>query len=363
VEVKMARSIGYVGSAIALTLLIGCKESEKSTAGAATAIAASAVAPLQDRSPVEPAPAGCKASNTPVELGSSKGSVFGFIGDPTSLYFASWQELGSRGDLGKIRKDGNGMLALTSFQLEPRALAMDDNDLYFTEGIRLSTIPKEGGASKVIEAKFSSQSIALDATHVYGIPGDYGPYDRLVRMEKRGGVNFEMDTATRPEAKTGPVGYSAIAVDTAGIYVTDSGNHRILKFPLERAKPKVLATGQLKAFDMVAIGETLYFTLAEKGHLLAIAKTGGPVRKLATGLVPKSRIAGDDAAIVASFLGDGGDPPTEVSLVPISGGERKILTSVAHTQSVEGVSLDEKCVYYATRAAGSGKLRFYAIAR
>lgn len=346
-----------------LMLLIGCKEGEKSPAGSATAAVASAAAPLEEKSPAEPAPAGCKAGSTPVELASSKGSVFGFIGDATSLYFASWQELGSRGDLGKIRKDGGGMVALTSLQLEPRALSMDDKDLYFTEGIRLSKIPKEGGAPKVIEPKFSSQSIALDATYVYGIPGDYGPYDRLVRMEKKGGVNYEMDTATRPEAKTGPVGYSAIAVDAAGIYVTDSGKHRILKFPLERAKPKVLATGQVKAFDMVAMGETLYFTLAEKGHLMAMAKSGGPVRKLATGLVPKSRIAGDDAAIVASFLGEGSEPPTEISLVPLSGGDKKTVTAVAPTDSVEAVSLDEKCVYYATRASGSGKLRFYAVAR
>lgn len=360
---SIARCVGCVGSAMALVLLIGCKEGDKSASVATTAAVASAVAPLEAKSPAEPAPAGCKASNTPMELATAKGSVFGLIGDATSLYFASWQELGSRGDLAKVRKDGGGMVALTSLQLEPRALAMDSQDLYFSEGIRLSKISKEGGASKVIEPKFSSQNIALDATYVYGIPGDYGPYDRLVRMEKKGGVNYEMDTATRPEAKTGPVGYSAIAVDAAGVYVTDSGNHRILKFPLERAKPKVLATGQPKAFDMIAVGETLYFTLAEKGQLMAIAKTGGPVRKLASGLVPKSRIAGDDTAIVASFLGEGSDPPTEISLVPLSGGDRKMVTSVANSESVEAVSLDASCVYYATRASGSGKLRFYAVGR
>lgn len=364
---SMARCEVWIGLTLLLMALIGCTKDKKSPEASATAAVGTgkALAPLERGLNTEPTlTMGCKASGTtPVELGSSKGSVFGFIGDDTSLYFTTWQELGSRGDLGKIRKDGGGTLALTSLQLEPRALAMDQTDLYFSEGIRLSRIAKQGGDPRIVAPSFSSQSIALDAQHVYGIPGDYGPYDRLVRVEKNGGVNYEMDTATRPEAKTGPVGYSAIVVDANGVYVTDSGNHRVLKFPLERAKPKALASGQPKAYDLAAVGDTLYFTLADKGQLMATTKSGGPVHRVATGLVPKSRIAADNAAIVATFVGEGREPPSEISLLSIPSGERKGLASVPHFDSVEAVSLDSKCVYWATRTAGSGKVTFYAVAR
>lgn len=366
------RLVLVFGTATALCALTGCRESDKiakSDPAVATAAAAIAESAALEAAPTPPSteqpPTGCKATGTkPMELGTTRGEVFGFVGDAGYLYFASWHTLGNRGDLGKLRKDGTGQRAITSLTLEARGLALDEHDIFYTEGIRLVRQPKEEGAkSMVVAPKFSSQYIALDATHVYGVPGDYGPYDRLVRVEKNGGVNFEMDVATRPEVKLGPAGYSAIVVDSNGIYVTDSGNHKLLRFGFERAKPKVLATGQAKAYALAADSDNLYFTLADKGDLMSIAKAGGAVRRLAKGLVAKSRIAADETGVVAVFAGATAGADAEIAIISREGGGRKRLASVPADQSAEAIALDKDCAYWAMRAAGSGNVTFFAVAR
>lgn len=358
------RLFQMIGTSMALCSMLGCRETEK-LAKSDPAVATAAAEAAPPKVEAEPPPAGCKATGAdPVELGSTKGEVFGFVGDAAYVYFVSWHTLGNRGDLGKIRKDGAGTRAITSLTLEPRALAVDDKDIFYSEGIRLVKQPKEeGGKSNIIAPKFSSQRIALDATHVYGVPGDYGPYDRLVKIEKNGGVNFEMDVATRPEAKHGPVGYSAIAVDGNGIYVTDSGNNRVLRFTFERAKPRILATAQPKAYSLALDSENLYFTLAEKGDLMQMSKSGGKVKRLAKGLVPKSRIVASDGGIVAVFAGANESAPNEIALLSRDGGDRKKLAAVPSENTVEAVEQDQDCVYWAARETGSGNVKFFAVAR
>ena len=233
----------------------------------------------------EPPPGGCKASGKePMKLGKALGHVYGFAVDPTHVYYSSWQLYGGRGDLGGARKDGGGARNLASLSLEPRGLVADGRNVYFTAGIRLMSLPKDGGEQKVLAPTFSSQGIAGDASYIYGVPGDYGPYDRLIRAAKSSGTTKELDVSERPEAKHAPFGYSAIAVDASGVYVTDSSADRVLRFGLDRQKPKVLATKQEKAYDIAIDDENVYFTLAQKGQLMKVAKTGGAPTKIGSGL-------------------------------------------------------------------------------
>jgi hypothetical protein len=357
----------FVYLALVLFAASSCNESEKSapvSQGAgkprATKGAASRNAPAAQEAP----PGGCKATGpVPVQLATGVGSVFGLAGDATHLYYTSWQLYGGRGDLGQIRKDGQGSTSLVSLELQPRAVILDEKDVYYSEGIRLNKMPKSGGTPSTVAPKFSSQSLAMDAGQIYGVPGDYGPYDRLVKVAKSGGVNWELDVTTRPDTKLDPVGYSAIAVDGSGAYVTDSGNNRVLKFPLERGKPKPLANGQPKAFDLAIDGSNVYFTLALKGQLMSVPKAGGKVTKLATGLAQKSRIAADDNAILVVFAGANEDAPSEVALVPSGGGDPRPLAVVPPSESVEAVALDSSCIYWVQREKGAGKLVFYAAKR
>ena len=356
---------------VCVTLLLlaapGCKESDKPASvsqGAGRPKTRTGVASRNAPAAQEAPPGGCTAAGpVPVRLATGVGSVHGLAEDATHLYYTSWQLYGGRGDLGKIRKDGQGSTSLVSLGLQPRAVVLDDKDIYYSEGIRLNKMPKAGGTPSTVAPKFSSQALAIDGSHVYGVPGDYGPYDRLVKVAKSGGVNWELDVASRPDTKVDPVGYSAIAVDGSGVYVTDSGNNRVLKFPLERGKPKPLANGQPKAFDLAIDSSKVYFTLALKGRLMSVSKAGGKVTKLATGLAPRSRIAVDDSGIVVVLAGANEDAPGMVAEVPPDGGEPKAIAPVPPSESVEAVALDSACVYWVQREKGAGTLVFYAAKR
>ncbi len=337
---------------------LGCEQSKKESPKAQV----SAAAPSATTPPpaAEPAPEGCKASgDKPIQLGSVVGDVYGLIGDATHLYCATWQVYGGRGDINKIRKDGQGSQALAGLKLEPRGLALDNDALYFTAGIRLNSLPKAGGAAAILDEKFSSQNIAVDDKDVYGVPGNYGPYDRLVRIGKKGGQSTELASAKRPKTSLSPNGYNGMAIDDSGIYVADSGNGRILKFALAAGKPQPLATGLKRPFDLSIDATNVYFSLAG-GELMTVSKTGGKTTKLATGLVENARVAADSGtAYTAHASKDEGATITKVSL---SDGTVKPIALVPASHLVSAVAVDKQCVYWAERFDATKSVVF-ALAR
>jgi hypothetical protein len=310
----------------------------------------------------EPPPGPCKSGTKPTELGHARGYVYGFDLDASHVYFSTWQVYGGRGDLKAVRKDGVGQKHLASLSLEPRGLVVDDKHVYFTSGIRLMQVPKSGGDQKVAAPQFSSQSIAGDGRFIYGVPGDYGPYDRLIRMEKRSGKTKELDVSERPEAEHAPFGFSAIAVDSENIFATDSSANRVLRFGLDRGKPKVLATKQDKAYELALDDESVYFTLAQKGQLMKVPKKGGTPQKVAQGLAVRARIAVDDKGIVTN-TGDDEELPQTLVRMDTDGSDPAPLATVPRGHSVEAVGLDDACVYWAQRNTESEEIRLYARAR
>lgn len=310
----------------------------------------------------EPPPRGCSAGDEPVKLGSATGYVYGLTGDAAHLYFGTWQVYGGRGDLAKVRKDGKGKVNLTSLSLEPRGTVVDDKNVYFTSGIRLMSVPKDGGEAKVLAPKFSSQSIAGNGSHVFGVPGDYGPYDRLIRAEKSSGKTYELDVSERPETKEPPRGFSSIVVDESGIYVADSSGNRVLSFGFERAKPKVL-TKQEKPFSLTVDDTDVYFSLARKKELMSVPKAGGSATKLASGLVQDAHIAGDAQGIYTTLAGDDDKAEKRLVRVPTVGGKPIPLATIAGDRSVDGIAVDGACVYWVEREAGSGDVAVMARAR
>jgi hypothetical protein len=294
-----------------------------------------------------------------VQLGEVHGDVYGFAGDATHLYYSTWQLYGSRGDLGKFRKDGQGGQPLTSLRLEPRGMVLDEKTVYYTSGIRLNTIAKEGGKEGALDEKFSSQNIAADGANVYGIPGNYGPYDRVAMVPKAGGASKELASVKRPSVKDGLNGYSAIGVDAGGIYVTDSGNGKILKFPVAGGKPTPLATGLKKPFWLALDDANVYFSVTA-GDLMSVPKAGGKPKKLATGLVEDAHIAGDAKALYAPFKGTGDG--VVMDKVDVADGSAKPIATVAGGHTVSAVSLDDTCVYWVERV-DAGKSLVFALAR
>lgn len=348
-----------VVAALTLAGVIGCHGSDKRApegAASTTASAALSAAPEETEAP----PGRCKAQDKPMQLGVITGDVFGFEDDATELYYSSWEMYGQRGDVGAVRKDGGGSSKLTSLDLEPRGLAVDEGAVYYTSGIRLMSIPKGGGDSKIVAPQFSAQYIATHGADVYGVPGDYGPYDRVARVPKKGGDTKELSTEKRPSKSLAPNGFSRILVDDSGAYVTDSGNDRVLRFPLEGGKPKIVTARQEKAFDMALVGTDLYFALARKGDLLVVPKAGGAAKKLGSGLAENARIAADERALYTTIGGK--DGPAAVAKLVQGTGEVTKVTDVPSTMTVSQIALDGDCVYWVVRET-SAKSIVYALRR
>lgn len=309
-----------------------------------------------------PSPGRCKASaDKPSTLGTITGDVYGFEADATELYYSSWELYGQRGDVGMVRKDGEGGSKLTSLELEARGLALDEGNVFYTSGIRLMSVPKSGGEPKTIEPQFSAQHIATHASDVYGVPGDYGPYDRVARVPKKGGETKELFTAKRPQVKEPPNGFSRILVDDAGVLVSDTGNGRILRFPLDGGRPKILAARQDKAFDIAIVGSDVYFTLARKGDLL-MSTAGGPPKKIASGLAENARVAADAQGLYTTMAGKKDGDPSAVSRIAPGTFETKTLAEVPSSATVSQIGLDADCVYWVVRES-SAKSVVYALHR
>jgi hypothetical protein len=339
---------------------IDCNETKKEQSQPQASVATTAPSAVTPPNAAEPAPEGCKAKgDKPFQVGTVLGDLYGFAGDATHLYCATWQVYGGRGDLSRIRKDGQGSQPLAALKLEPRGLALDKNNVYFTSGIRLNSVPKAGGTANTLDAQFSSQSIAADEKAVYGVPGNYGPYDRVAKIGNTGGESIEIASVKRPNLSTAPNGYNAIALDDSGAYVADSGNGRILKFPLAPGKPQAVATGLKKPFDLAIDSSNVYFTLAG-GELMMVSKAGGKVTKLLSGLMENARIAADSGAIYSTLAGkDGG---ASLARVTQSDGSVTKIAAVPETHLVSAVALDKDCVYWAERFDAT-KSVIYALRR
>lgn len=343
-------------SALLVLTALGCHDDKKAAAKAAP----SAAKPAASAPAPDDTPKGCQASGTKqVKIGTVLGDVEGFGQDATKLYYTSWQLYGSRGDFGWVRKDGQGSRTEASLQLEPQSLAVGDKNVYFTSGIRLMSIPKKGGDAHKLVDVFSSKHIALFGDDVLGVPGNYGPYDRLAKIPKKGGAVKELASGDRPKVKEGPNGYSRVRADDHAAYVTDSGNGRILAFPLPKGKYKVLASHLDKPFDLVMGDSTLYFNQALDGELMSVPKKGGKAKKVASGLVKNARIGGDDQALYAPIAGEGEDDPQALSEISPADGSVKPFAIVPSLETVSAIAVDKACVYWVVRK-DAGKSIVYA---
>ena len=335
--------------AVVTLATLGCKEEKQEQARtlAASAAPAAASAALPAKPP--PSPGHCQArGSSPVKIGAVVGDVFGFASDATHLYYSAWSFYGRTGELGQIRKDGGGSKGLMVLQLEPRGLAVDDETIYFTSGIRLLTLPKKGGVMGSLDPKFSAKSIAVDGTRVFGVPGDYGPYDRVTAIPKLGGTTMVIAAAKRPESSGGPNGYNNVVVDATGVYVADSGGKRVLRFPLKKGGPTTLATVKGPPYDVALSQSKVFFTVSE-GDLMSVPKAGGAATKIASGLVEKARIAADDKAVYTTFAGTKDDPQAKLSQLTLQDGTLTPIAYLPDPQTVDAIEIDSDCVYWVQR--------------
>jgi hypothetical protein len=343
-----------------MALSMGCEEKKPATAAAASAALPAASAPVE--APSAASPTRCSAAAEPVKLTVAMGSIYGLTTHGTDVFYTTWHIYGSRGAVNKVPKGGGPNTTLETMELEPRGLAVDGDGIFYTSGIRLLRLPLKGGESTLLAPQFSAQVIALHAGEVYGAPADYGPYDRIVKIGIKGGEEKELADAPRPKSDEGPLGYHGIAVDASGIYIADSGNSRVLTFPLAGGKPKILAARQPKAFALVIDADNAYFDLAKDGSLLSVAKSGGAPKKIASGLVASARLAIAGADLFTPIAAEGGSGPAKLSRISVDGSKTTGIASVPPDHSVEAITADDDCVYWAQHDT-SGRSTLYAVAR
>jgi hypothetical protein len=348
-----------LGSACALGTALACNS--KSHAAAHPSVASATPSAAASAAPATGAARGCIAAKgtEPMKLGTVLGDVFGFGQDADRLYYTSWQVYSRSGDVGVIRKDGASTRTLASLELQPRGLAVGPKNLYYTSGIHLLSVPKTGGTPRTLVDVFSSQAVALGGSDVYGVPGDYGPYDRLAKVSDQGGDVTEIASDKRPKTSASPTGYSRVLVDGSIAYITDSGNDRVLAFSLPKGKRKVLVSHVKQPWDLAMSGNDLYFSLANTGELMSVPKSGGPAKRVASGLVKNAVIAADARGVVAAFAGPTDDAPEKLSEVSPAGKVTPVATIPAN-ESVSALAVDNECVYWVVTVDATQSVAFAA---
>jgi len=350
-------SIRVVG--LSLALLAGCDETK--VAPVSSAAPGPSAAPSAEPKPEATAPGPCAVSGTvPAELGTINGELYGWSADSTHLFYSSWQLYGSRGDVVAVRKDGRGQSALVSLKYEPRALVVDDKYIYYTAGILLQRTPKDGATTDTINPEFSAKGLALLEDQIYGVPGDYGPYDRIARIGRRGGDITELVTSPRPKLE-GPNGFVALSADGSGVYVADAGGRRVAKLAAGSKKLATLAKGREAVVDL-AVDDTQVVFVTEKGSLMHVKKTGGTAKKLAGPVTEAPRVALVGEAAYTVLAGGSPDAPSAVSRVALATGETTLLAPVPADESVTEILADERCVYWVSRKSAT-KSRILALPR
>jgi hypothetical protein len=104
----------------------------------------------------------------------------------------------------------------------------------------------------------------------------------------------------------------------------------------------------------------VYFNLFRKGDLMVVSKAGGAAKKLASGLTKNAHIAADEKEIYTTLAGK--DEAQVLVKVAAKSGEVTPIAPVPAPQTVDAISIDGDCLYWAQRV-DSSKTIVYALAR
>ena len=130
--------------------------------------------------------------------------------------------------MGVVRKDGKGSKKLSLLQLEPRGRA-DNTDLYYTSG---SPHGDSEGVARQILAPNSRRSRSPFCRQRVRRAGGLRALRSNRQDRGQGRRSEELTSAKRPVREDKPSALAA-SPDASGIYVTDSGGNRVLRYSLE----------------------------------------------------------------------------------------------------------------------------------
>ena len=260
--------------------------------------------------------------------------------DSSSLY---WSE--ANGLIRKVAKAGGSPTNLSVNGTIGTHLAVDDTSVYFGDGSSLRAVPKGGGSERILAA-YNPTGIATDSGNVYWT--EYGN-GAIRKVGKSGGAVTTLATGSNR-----PVG---IATDGEYVYWSEASSPGYVW--------KVSVNGGAITFlgynvnnDGVAIddgnvywGEYVY---ADQGSIDKVAKYGGAITKLATGLNQVWNVATDGASVFWVENRTGG----AVKQVSITGSGP--VTLADNLSEPVALTVDSSNVYWIERNGGgtaSGTLK------
>ena len=257
--------------------------------------------------------------------------------DEATVFWLNEGEPGQPGTLMSATKSGGEARTLVAAINDPQQIALDAQNVYWTEGAGgLKRIAKGGGASQTMATPGSgggATALALDATHVFFI--DYRGFgqSKIMKISIASSESAELGAALDP---------GRIAVDATYVYVAlNHGN--ILRVAKVGTSPvENVAVGKFYTPAMTVDGSLVYWVDSSQNKILQVATKGGAITDVATGLAGVQDILVRSGSVYG--VNTVGGFPGTVFRVPLGGGSR---VNIAENQKAPGaIACDGLYVYW-----------------
>lgn len=175
------------------------------------------------------------------------------------------------GTVAKAPITGGTVTPLATGLDEPRGVATDGTDVFFSVAMGVMKVPLAGGTVTPLAPTVEPFGIGLDATHVY-----FTSSSGVLKVPKEGG------TATTVATGSGTA--RELALDATHVYWTNFGDS-VYRAPIGGGTAVALATNQKNPWGIALDGSLVYWTNYEnngllngtEGSIASVDKSGGVV--------------------------------------------------------------------------------------